>query len=218
MAQLFGASSTVWSRASIIGGGLLVSVLAAVLIFGYRSPLFTNVDEAREQTVPFSHQHHVGGLGIDCRYCHTSVEKSSFAGIPPTSTCMTCHSQVWNTSPMLAAVRQSYQNNTPLQWLRVNAIPDFAYFNHSIHIRKGVGCATCHGPVNKMPLTWKANTLYMGWCLDCHRNPEANLRPREQVFNMNYSAPPDQASLGAKLVKLYDVKKNQLTDCSICHR
>ncbi len=218
MAQIFHPRTNVLSRASIIAAVLFLVVFTLVAVALYRSPYFTNVDEAQQQTVPFSHQHHVAGLGIDCRYCHTSVEKSSFAGIPPTTTCMTCHSQVWNTSPMLAPVRQSFQTNTPLNWVRVHDLPDFVYFNHSIHISKGIGCSTCHGRVDEMPLTWKVNTLYMNWCLDCHRNPEKQIRPREEVFNMAYEQPRNQDSLGTALVKLYNVHTKQLTDCSICHR
>lgn len=218
MAQIFHSSATVLSKASFVAGGMIVAAVAIVAVVLYRSSTYTNVDEAREQPIPFSHQHHVGGLGLDCRYCHISVEKGPFAGIPSTSTCMTCHSQVWNTSAMLAPVRRSYQANTPLEWNRVNDLPDFAYFNHSIHINKGIGCASCHGQVDKMPLTWKANSLYMQWCLDCHRNPEKDIRPREEVFNMSYRPPANQSVLGAALVKSYGVNTKQLTDCSICHR
>jgi hypothetical protein len=218
MAQIFHPSARVLSRASIIAGVIGVAAFALVAVALYRSSYYTNVNEARPQEVPFSHQHHVAGLGLDCRYCHASVEQSSFAGIPPTTTCMTCHSQVWNTSPMLAPVLRSFQTNTPLTWVRVHDLPDFVYFNHSIHIGKGIGCSTCHGQVDQMPLTWKVNTLYMDWCLDCHRQPEAQIRPREEVFNMAYTPPADQPALGAALVKMYNIRKQQLTDCSICHR
>ena len=218
MAQLFHPSSKVISRASIVLAVLILAVLSYVSAEMYLSPYFTYVNVPREQTVPFSHEHHVSGLGINCRYCHTSVEESNTAGIPPTHTCMTCHSQVWNTSPMLAPVRQSYQSNHPLQWVKVNDLPDFAYFNHSIHVNKGIGCQTCHGDVQLMPLTWRANTLYMGWCLDCHRQPEKYIRPREEVFNMNYRQPDNQLALGEKLIKEYHVNKKQLADCSVCHR
>lgn len=218
MAQIFHPSTKVLSRASIMAGAIVLAACTVVAAALYRSSYFTGVNEARQQDVPFSHQHHVAGLGIDCRYCHTSVEKSSFAGIPPTTTCMTCHSQVWNTSPMLAPVRLSFQTNTPLTWVRVHDLPDFVYFNHSIHIAKGIGCSTCHGQVDRMPLVWKVNTLYMNWCLDCHRHPEEQIRPKEEVFNMAYQPPADQAALGASLVRQYQVRTQQLTDCSICHR
>ena len=143
----------------------------------------------RPQPVPFSHQHHVAGLGIDCRYCHTSVETSSFAGIPPTKTCMNCHAQIWTNAALLEPVRESYKTGKSLVWTRVNDLPDFAYFNHSIHINKGVGCNTCHGPVDRMPLMYNQASLQMEWCLECHRAPEKNLRPRDQVFNMRYEQP-----------------------------
>jgi hypothetical protein len=218
MAQIFHPSMKVISRASIIA---VLAVLVAVVWVAaamYRSGYSTNVNVPVEQHVPFSHEHHVNGLGIACAYCHTSAEQSSFAGIPPTHTCMTCHSQIWTTSPMLQPVRTSYQTNTPLQWVRVHDLPDFAYFNHSIHLNKGIGCQTCHGQVDQMPLTWRVNTLYMQWCLDCHRQPEKYLRPREEVFSMDYVPPKNQLALGAELVQKYHIKKKQLTDCSICHR
>jgi hypothetical protein len=218
MAQIFHPSMKVVAKASIVALVIVVAVLSTVGVLMYRSSYYTTAAEPRQQVVPFSHKHHVGGLGIDCRYCHTSVEQSSFAGIPPTSTCMTCHSQVWTGSPMLAPVRESYRTNTPLKWTRVNDLPDFVFFNHSIHISKGIGCQTCHGLVNEMPLTWRQESLYMAWCLDCHRAPEKNIRPRSEVFNMKYKAPDNQAELGMKLVKEYSVKTKQLTDCSICHR
>ncbi len=218
MAQLFHPSSKVISRASLLLGVLIIATLTYVSAEMYLSPYFTYQNVPRDQTVPFSHQHHVSGLGIQCQYCHTGAEESNFAAVPPTHTCMTCHSQVWTTSPMLAPVRDSYQNNRPLQWIKVNDLPDFSYFNHSIHVAKGIGCQTCHGDVQIMPLTWRANTLYMGWCLDCHRQPEKYIRPKEEVFNMNYKQPDDQLALGARLVKEYHVNKKQLTDCSVCHR
>jgi len=174
------------------------------------------VNMARPQPVPFSHKHHVGELGLDCRYCHTSVEQSSFAGLPPTATCMTCHSQIWVNSPMLEPVRASYRDDQSLAWTRVNALPDFVYFNHSIHVNKGIGCTTCHGPIAQMPLTWAANTLQMSWCLDCHRQPENYVRPRESVFDPNYQPPADQLALGRRLVKGYKIQS--LTTCSTCHR
>lgn len=181
-----------------------------------RSPYITRVSVAREQPVAFSHKHHAFELGIDCRYCHTSVETSGFAGIPPTHTCMSCHSQIWVNSPMLEPVRLSYRTNESLQWTRVHDLPNFVYFNHSIHIHKGIGCTTCHGPIDQMNITYKANSLYMEWCLNCHRNPEQFIRPREEVFNMHYVPKEDQAVLGARLVKEYHVQK--LLDCYTCHR
>ncbi len=168
--------------------------------------------------MPFSHKHHVYGLGIDCRYCHTSVENSAFAGIPPTETCMTCHSQLWTDAPLLAPVRASLANHQRLRWNRVHDLPDFVFFNHSIHVSKGIGCATCHGPVEQMPLTWQQNTLYMKWCLDCHNSPQKFIRPKSEVFNMGWRSPTNQLALGEALVNQYQVNTTQLTDCSMCHR
>ena len=174
--------------------------------------------------MPFSHRHHAGELGIDCRYCHTSVEKSSFAGLPPTQTCMTCHSQIWTNASMLEPVRASYRDDKSLEWTRVNALPDFVYFDHSIHVAKGVGCTTCHGPIAEMPLTYRAGTLYMSWCLDCHRQPEKYIRPKSEVFNPFYAAAipecEEQAgSSGQQLVKEYKIQPLQtLQTCSTCHR
>jgi hypothetical protein len=161
----------------------------------------------------------VSELGIDCRYCHTTVETSAFAGIPPTQTCMTCHSQIWTSADMLEPVRASYRTNKSLAWTRVNSVPDFVYFNHSIHVKKGVGCTTCHGPIGEMPLTWRAETLYMRWCLDCHRAPERYVRRREDVFKADYKPPANQLELGRQLVFEYNIKPvKQLEDCYVCHR
>jgi hypothetical protein len=170
--------------------------------------------------VQFSHEHHVNALGIDCRYCHTSVETSSFAGIPPTETCMTCHSQIWRDSPMLAPVRDSLAKNEPIPWNRVHDLPDYAYFNHSVHVAKGVGCASCHGRVDQMPLIWKDAPLTMEWCLGCHREPERHLRPRDQIFSMTWTAggEREQLELGRKLLQENHVPVHRLSDCSTCHR
>ena len=171
---------------------------------------------AREQPVPFSHQHHVGGLGIDCRYCHTSVETSAVAGIPPTKTCMNCHSQIWNQSAMLEPVRESFRTR-PLD--RVGAGPRPArlrLLRPRAHVNKGVGCTTCHGRVDRMPLMWQEASLQMEWCLDCHRHPEKYLRPKEQVFNAAYEPPADQLELGRRLVREYSIHPR--TSCSTCHR
>src|SRR5205807_10060649 len=154
MPQIFGRSSNTWARASIIGAVGFFFLLWGVLYAMYRSPYATEQNVPRVQVVPFSHQHHYSGLGIDCRYCHTSVETSAFAGVPPTETCMSCHSQVWTDAPMLAPVRHSLATDTPLEWNRVNDLPDFVFFNHGIHVQKGIGCSTCHGRVDQMPLTW----------------------------------------------------------------
>jgi hypothetical protein len=216
MAQLFHRSTNTIARVSIYGAAFLIAALGWAVYELSASPYVTDVAVAKDQPVPFSHKHHVGELGLDCRYCHTAVENSSDAGMPPTQTCMTCHSQIWVNSSMLEPVRASYRDDKSIQWSRVNAVPDFVYFNHSIHINKGIGCTTCHGPVGDMPLTWRANTLQMGWCLDCHRAPEKFVRPRDQVFNVHYQPPPDQVEMGLRLVKEYKIQS--LTNCTTCHR
>lgn len=216
MAQLFHRSTNILVRV----GFLSLTVLAAGTGWAYyelyHSAYFNRVSVFREQPVMFSHKHHVGGLGIDCRYCHSAVEESASAGIPPTHTCMSCHSQVWTEAPILEPVRASYQSGKPLEWIRVHDLPDFAYFNHSIHVKKGIGCTTCHGQVDQMPLMRQVNTLYMGWCLDCHRNPEGYVRPREEVFRSDWQPPDDQEELGRQLVEEYNIQS--LTHCSACHR
>jgi hypothetical protein len=164
----------------------------------------------------------VGGLGLDCRYCHTSVETSAHAGFPPTHTCMTCHSQIWTNANMLEPVRRSYAENRPLRWNRVYRLPEYVYFNHRIHVAKGVGCATCHGEVDRMPLTAAAQPFYMQQCIECHKQPERFLRPREEVFNLDWHPPTDpkeRARLGRTLVERYHLAPTrQLTDCVTCHR
>src|SRR5204863_6274157 len=182
------------------------------------SPYYTEQDVSRAQPVPFSHEHHVNGLGIQCLYCHTSVKESAFAGIPPTKTCMTCHSQIWTNAAMLEPVRESWRASKPIEWVRVHNLPDYCYFSHAIHVNKGVGCSACHGPVDKMPLMYQHASLQMEWCLKCHREPEKFIRPKSQVFNMNYRAPANQEKLGRELVAEYHVRKEQLTDCYVCDR
>jgi Cytochrome c7 and related cytochrome c len=230
--QIFHRSTNTISRATIYGAAFLVAALLWAVLELQRSPYITYAKVVRPQPVPFSHQHHVGGLGIDCRYCHTSVEKSPFAGIPPTKTCMNCHSQIWTGAPLLEPVRESFRTGKSLIWTRVDDLPDFVYFDHSIHINKGVGCNTCHGPVDRMPLMFNYASLQMEWCLECHRAPEKNLRPRDQVFNMRYEQPSidkpvvldgklytDQLSLGTDLVKKYKLRTvTDITSCSTCHR
>jgi hypothetical protein len=218
MAQIFHPSTNTVSKLTIFGAVFLIGGLLWLLAELNRSSYVTQANVVRPQPVPFSHKHHVSGLGIDCRYCHTAVEQSAFAGIPSTTTCMNCHSQIWTNSPMLEPVRESYRTGQPLRWNRVHNLAEFAYFNHSIHVNKGVGCATCHGPVDQMPLVAQEHSLLMEWCLDCHRNPEQYLRPREEVFNMAWTAPANQSELGMELVRKYNVRTEQLTDCSVCHR
>ena len=216
MPQIFHRSTNTISRFSIFGVlFLLVGSLWLVAAIN-RSAYITEQDVVREQPVPFSHEHHVGGLGIDCRYCHTSVETAAFAGIPPTATCMNCHSQIWSNAPILEPVRASFRDDRPLRWVRVHDLPDFVYFNHSIHVKKGMGCETCHGRVDQMPLMRQVQSLQMEWCLDCHRNPEKYVRPRSEVFTMNYRPAVPQSVQGPMLVKEYGIKGN--TSCSTCHR
>jgi hypothetical protein len=216
MPQIFHRSFNVISRLTIFGAVFLLAFVSWVLIVVARSSYATNVGIVRSQPVPFSHQHHVGELGIDCRYCHDSADKSPFAGLPPTKTCMNCHQQIWVGSSMLEPVRESFRTDQPLPWERVHRLADFVYFNHSVHVNKGVGCASCHGPVNEMPLTYQHGTLLMEWCLECHRAPEQHLRPKEEVYNMDWKPQGDQLELGRELLKKYDVKS--LTHCSTCHR
>lgn len=216
MPQYFSRSANTFARMSILG---VVASVVMVLSSSYlivRSSYETMQNVPREQPVPFSHAHHVGGLGIDCRYCHTTVETSSFANIPPTKICMNCHSQMWASSPTLEPVRESYRSGKSIEWTRVHDLPDYVYFNHSIHVAKGVGCTTCHGRIDKMNLVWQAQPLTMEWCLDCHRHPERYVRPREQVFSTDYAPPPDQLALGAKLVNEYHIQS--LITCETCHR
>jgi hypothetical protein len=216
MSQVFHRSLNIWSKVSIVAGGVFVTFLAWVVVTLSWSGYVTGQGVVVDQPVQFSHAHHVGSMGIDCRYCHTTVEESPFANIPPTKTCMNCHSQIWTNAPILEPVRASFRDNTPLEWTRVHDLPDFVYFNHSIHVNKGVGCTTCHGQVDRMPLMWQEKSLQMEWCLDCHRNPERYVRPREAVFRVDYVAPPDQAELGKQLVAEYQIQK--LESCSTCHR
>ena len=216
MAQIFHRSTNTISRVSIYGAVILIAVLGYAVDVVNQTSYVTEVHNARPQPVLFSHKHHVGELGLDCRYCHSTVEVSSSAGMPPTQTCMACHSQIWTGAEILEPVRASYRDSTPISWTRVNALPDFVYFNHSIHIAKGVGCTTCHGPIAEMNITWRAQSLYMRWCLECHNAPEKYLRSRSEVFNPFYKPPSDQEALGKRLMAEYKVQK--LTTCTTCHR
>lgn len=211
--------------------GLLRSVLLALLslfvvgsVAGFvlvRSPAFTGKGLNVSQPVPFSHAHHVGDDGLDCRYCHVSVEQSSFAGLPPTRTCMTCHSQLFREAEMLAPVRESLAKGEPLRWNEVHRLPDYVYFDHSVHVANGVGCTTCHGQVDEMPLMHKAETMTMQWCLSCHRDPAPFLRPPEAVFSATWSPPGnpvERSNEGARLLARYGIEPETLTDCTVCHR
>ena len=216
MSQIFHRSANTLFRLALVGIVLLGGFFTWLLYALQSSDYVTGAFVAVEQPIQFSHERHVSGNGIDCRYCHTSVEDSSFAGIPPTKTCMNCHSQIFSSSPFLEPVRASFRDNQSLEWTRVHDLPDFVYFNHSIHVNKGIGCSTCHGRVDLMPLMWQVQSLQMQWCLGCHRNPEQYVRPREYVFKMDYEPPADQLTLGRKLVSEYKIQR--LTDCWTCHR
>ena len=216
MSQIFRPRANQLARMSLFVGGLVAVLGGAAAPIVMRSDYVTGANSNVTQPVQFSHAHHAGGLGIDCRYCHTSVDQSAFANIPPTKTCMNCHSQIWVTSPYREPIRSSWRTGTSIQWTRVHNLPDFVYFNHSIHVKKGVGCETCHGRIDQMPGIYQAQSLQMEWCLDCHRAPEKYVRPREAVVTMGYQPAKSQAELGAELVKAYDIQK--LTSCSTCHR
>jgi ferredoxin len=189
MAQIFDRSSNALARASLVLTGLIVIVLGVTLDQLQRSPWVTRQGQRADQPIPFSHKHHVMGLGVQCQYCHITVEKSSYAGIPPTKTCINCHAQIWTNANLLEPVRTSWMTGKSIPWIKIHDLPDYVYFNHEIHVNKGVGCSTCHGRVDQMPLMYAQNTLQMEWCLDCHRNPGKNLRPTNQIYNMAWASP-----------------------------
>lgn len=216
--QIFPSWFDTLARGGIAGAFLLVPATALGLGIFYRSDYVTGEHNAARQPVPFSHAHHVGQLGIDCRYCHTGVEESAFAGMPPTERCMNCHEQIWVGADLLAPVRRSWKSGEPIRWNRVHSVPGYVYFNHSAHVAKGVGCAECHGHVDEMPLTWQGKPLTMGWCLDCHRDPAPRIRPREEVFNTAWTRGPEDPT-GEQLAERYHVRDaHTLTSCSTCHR
>ncbi|MDP9380819.1 MAG: cytochrome c family protein [Chloroflexota bacterium] len=216
MPQVFHRSSNSIARLSIIGAAVTAALIGAIVYIVARSPLATGQHVPPAQPVPFSHAHHSGGDGIDCRYCHQSAEYSAVAGVPPTETCVNCHKQIWLNSPNLRPVRESERTGQPIQWVKVHDLPDFVYFNHSIHIKKGVGCSTCHGEVNRMQLTWQVAPLNMGWCVECHSQPERFVRPRSEIYNMQWQPPANQLELGRRLVDEYDIQKKVY--CDTCHR
>jgi hypothetical protein len=219
MAQTFPRAANSIAVGSILGLGALAVVLLGGMSGFFYSSYVTGVGEVREQPIPFSHAHHAGGEGLDCRYCHTSVEKEAFAGMPATRTCMTCHSQIWKDAPILQPVRDSLRTDRSLEWTRLHDLSDFVYFNHSIHVNKGVGCSTCHGRVDQMQIAFKNATLYMQWCINCHRNPEQILRPADQIFNMAWEPPANQEAEGQRLRQEYHLQNTRLlTSCSTCHR
>jgi len=216
VAQVFHRSTNTLSKLSLFGAAFLAAFALYLILEVNRSGYVTRAGEVRDQPIPFSHQHHVGGLGIDCRYCHTSVEVSATAGMPPTRTCMNCHSQIWAQSPMLEPVRASFRTGESIEWVRVHDLPDFAYFNHSVHVNRGVGCTTCHGPVDRMPLMYQEKSLQMEWCLDCHRAPQKYIRPQAEVFNPRWAPPADYASWAEAEVQRRNIRPR--TSCNTCHR
>jgi hypothetical protein len=219
MAQLFHRSANYVAKTSIV-----VTVLAAGIGFWVvmelaRSSYLTGRYLEKQQPVQFSHKHHVGDDGIDCRYCHSSVETSASAGMPPTQTCMNCHSQIWADSPYLEPVRASYRENNPIQWVRIHDLPEYVYFNHSIHVAKGVGCTTCHGAIDKMPSVYAENTLQMEWCIACHKAPENFIRPKSEIFNMAWQDSDITTEQRGQLKVDYKIRSRELmTSCSMCHR
>lgn len=244
MAQIFHPGFNTLAKLSlflvVVGPVALICTASAIS----RSPHNTKVLAPQDQPIPFSHEHHVTELGIDCRYCHSNVEKSAHATVPATETCMSCHSQIWTNSPLLEPLRESYRTNTPLKWTQLNKVPEFVYFNHSIHINRGLNCNICHGPVQQMQLAYKGKAFFMIWCLNCHRNPENYVNDRDKLFQLyekgqvgadkgygnvtaeerallngeDYQRSPEELEKGKQLLEKYGVKKKQLADCWICHR
>lgn len=218
MPQLFRPWADTVLRVALLSLLILPVAAIAAAYAVMRSPYITGENVVLKQPVPFSHQHHVGGLGLDCRYCHTAVESSPVASVPATHVCMTCHSQLYTNAKMLAPVRQSLATGTPIRWTRVNRLPGYVYFDHSVHVANGVGCTTCHGQVDTMPLLRQAAPLTMGWCLDCHRDPAPHLRPQSQIFSTQWHPPKDAEAAGGRLMAAYHIDAKHLTDCSVCHR
>ena len=213
MAQIFDRSSNALARMSLVLSGLIIIALGVTLDELQRSPWVTRQGQRADQPVPFSHKHHVQGLGLQCQYCHVTVEKSSYAGIPPTKTCMNCHAQIWTNAQLLEPVRHSWATGESVKWTKVHDLPDYVYFSHEIHVNKGLGCSTCHGRVDQMPLMYQQNTLQMEWCLDCHRNPAKNLRPTSQVYNMAWEKPAEDRPVWCAVNDKSGVPTAQTVDC-----
>jgi hypothetical protein len=217
--QIFSRTADTWLRAIALGALLSAAAFLIAAMAFARSQYWDVVARTPLQPVPFSHKHHVSDDGIDCRYCHTTVETSPDAGFPATHVCMTCHSQLWTNAEMLGPVRQSLAESRPIDWHRVARVPDYVYFRHDIHIAKGIACVECHGRIDGMPLTYRAKAFEMKFCLDCHRDPAPHLRPRDQIYNFEWTPPADHAALGRKLMALYHIKApGDLTSCGTCHR
>ena len=216
MSQLFHHSTNALARFSLFGGVVILAGLGYLGWVWAHSSYMTGESVVLKQPVPFSHDHHTAGLGIDCRYCHTSVEESNSAGIPPVQTCMNCHNIMWNREDMLAPVRDAYRAGESIPWNRVYDLPDYVYFDHSVHVNKGIGCESCHGRVDRQPLIQQTESLQMKWCLECHNNPEDYIRPRDEVLTMGYEPEGVPIELAHQLIEEYDVAPG--IDCGVCHR
>lgn len=220
MAQVFSRSANNIAKISLVVAVVLAGTAFYVYTQVSRSSYITGRYLEKQQPVQFSHKHHVGDDGIDCRYCHSTVETSASASFPPTQTCMNCHNQIWSDSPYLEPVRASFRDNIPIEWERVHDLPEYVYFNHSIHVAKGVGCASCHGNIADMPAIYQENTLQMEWCLSCHRNPTPNIRPKSEIYNTSWDArnitPEQQTEVNEKIKNIRS--REMLTSCSTCHR
>jgi hypothetical protein len=216
MASVFPPWANTAFRVAVGAAALGAAGAVAAPMIWVRTPWARGQWEVADQPVEFDHRHHNRDDGMDCRYCHNTVDRAATAGIPSTDKCMGCHNQIWSQSPMLEVVRRSYFSGAPIPWNRVHQVPGFAYFNHAIHVSKGFGCSTCHGRVDRMPAVFQVASLTMGWCLDCHRNPEQYIRPIGEVTNMAWSAGDQQSALGQRLVGELGIRK--LTGCSTCHR
>ncbi|MEW6015677.1 MAG: cytochrome c3 family protein [Candidatus Zixiibacteriota bacterium] len=215
MAQIFPKWTNQLPVYFIAGAVVILTAVAGIFWF-YGSPKYSDVGYRPKQPVPYSHKLHAGDLGLDCRYCHSQVETSAAAGIPPTQTCMNCHKLILPESEKLLPVRESWSKRLPIQWVRVHNLPDFVYFDHSVHLNAGVGCASCHGNVAQMDVVMQKEPLSMSWCLDCHRNPDRHLRPREELTNMNWTPPVEQPELARRVRAEKGI--NPTIDCSGCHR
>jgi hypothetical protein len=220
LAQIFSPSADTWLR-TLLAGAVAILAGATFVVGGYARSTYQNqVGWVQDQPVPFSHRHHAGELGIDCRYCHSGVETGAVAGLPPTHTCMTCHSQLWTGAAALAPVRRSYATGTPIRWQRVAQLPDYVYFDHHVHVRSGVACVACHGRIDQMPLTWRAEPFTMRFCLQCHRSEDHRLRPPAMVTRMDWSR------FGSEQLEAYSldaaahrgIDRKRLVNCETCHR
>ena len=218
MAQIFSPAADTWFRLALVGGLAVVAGGTAGIVGFAHSAYVTSTDFRPSQPVPFSHRHHAGELGIDCRYCHSGVETAPRAGLPPTETCMTCHSQIWTNASMLEPVRRSLAGDKPIQWTRVAKLPDYVFFRHDIHIAKGVGCESCHGRIDRMALTYREKAFTMEFCLDCHRDPAPNLRPADRITDMGWKPPADAGAKGEALAAHEGIRYGELTHCYVCHR